>query len=240
MTIRQLTIPLIAPLLAGCGTFSNAVVSVARLASPDVLFRVETQQRMVALTIDDGPSNATPEILRVLAENNARATFFVIGEHLRDHSEFARTIRENGNELAHHMMEDQPSIQLAPAQFRAEFLEMDSILRKNGGMRYFRPGSGWYNDRMVRDARKHGYRLVLGSVYPFDAQLPLPNLAADFVLKSTRPGSIIILHDGPDRGRRTALVLAQVLPRLRARGFEVVTLSELLETASAERERAVR
>jgi peptidoglycan/xylan/chitin deacetylase (PgdA/CDA1 family) len=227
-------------LLAGCVTFSRVAVSVAERAAPDVLYRVDTRRPIVALTIDDGPSAATPEILRVLAQHDAHATFFVIGSHVRAQTAIVGAIRQRGHELAHHMMYDQPSIQLAPTAFRAEFLEMDSVLRQHGGSRYFRPGSGWFNERMTRDARGFGYRLVLGSVYPFDAQLPLPDMAARYVLANTRPGSIIILHDGPQRGPRTVQALSQILPRLRERGFQVVTLTELLESARLERVAARR
>jgi peptidoglycan/xylan/chitin deacetylase (PgdA/CDA1 family) len=136
------------------------------------------------------------------------------------------------------MMADEPSIQLSPQEFRSNFREMDAILRGFGGSRYFRPGSGWYNDRMIREAARLGYTLVLGSVYPFDAQLPYPALAERYILQKSVPGSILILHDGPERGLRTADVLRRVLPELRLRGLQVVTVSELLEAARQEKARA--
>jgi peptidoglycan/xylan/chitin deacetylase (PgdA/CDA1 family) len=200
-----------------------------RSESPDVLFYVGTREPAVALTIDDGPSVATPEILEILAENHANATFFVIGENVREHPDLARRMVAEGHELGHHMMADEPSIDLAADTFRAQFEEMDGILDDFGGSEVFRPASGWYNDRMIDDAARLGYRTVLGSVYPFDAQVPFPKLSTLYMRQLIGPGSIMILHDGPERGPRTAQVLRSLLPELRARGIRVVTVSTLTE-----------
>lgn len=230
---------IVVPILMGLTLLGSAltalptlVVEWARRDSPEVLFYVDGRKPMVALTIDDGPSSATPEILDVLDEHGAHATFFVIGEHVRQHPELARRLVDEGHELGHHMMVDEPSIDLAPAVFRDRFREMDGILDALGGSRVFRPASGWYDRRMVDEAAALGYRTVLGSVYPFDAQLPFPGLAGWYVRQHAAAGSIVVLHDGPERGPRTADVLRSVLPDLLARGYRVGTVSELLGEAA--------
>jgi peptidoglycan/xylan/chitin deacetylase (PgdA/CDA1 family) len=200
-----------------------------RSGSPEVLFYVGTREPVVALSIDDGPSVATAEILEILAENQAHATFFVIGGNVLEHPDLARRIVAEGHELGHHMMADEPSIDLDAATFRSNFEEMDGILDGLGGSRVFRPGSGWYDDRMVEDAARMGYRTVLGSVYAFDAQVPFPTLSILYMRQLIGPGSIMILHDGPERGPRTVQVLRRLLPELRARGIRVVTVSALAE-----------
>lgn len=210
----------------------TVMVEWIRHESPEVLFHADTNQPVVALSIDDAPSTATPEILDVLAENGVHATFFLIGSNVREHPELARRLVSEGHELGHHMMEDRPSIELSRREFRKRFREMDHILQGLGGSRLFRPASGWYNQWMVDEAAGLGYRTVLGSVYPFDAQIPFPALARYYISQHVAPGAILVLHDGPERGPRTAEVLRQVLPELRRRGFRVVTVSELLaETA---------
>lgn len=223
---------------AGLTVFGVALLAVPQAAmhwaarsSPEVVFQIDTEKRLVALTIDDGPSEATAEILRVLEEHEARATFFVIGRHVEERPDVAREIVAAGHELGHHMMLDEPSRSLPDEVFASRFDEMDGILADLGGSRIFRPGSGWFDDRMVRVAGKRGYRTVLGSVYPFDAHLPWAGFLAWYVRTHTEPGSVIVLHDGPERGLRTAEVLASVLPELTRRGFELVTVSELLARA---------
>lgn len=81
---------------------------------------------------------------------------------------------------------------------------------------------------MIGVAARLGYKTVLGSVYPFDAQIPVPALSTWYVRQLARPGAILVLHDGPARGANTAEVLRALLPDLRARGFRVVTVSELV------------
>lgn len=205
----------------------TVVMEWKRAESPEVLFYVGTEEPMVALTIDDGPSDATPEILDVLGDNGARATFFVIGEQVRERPDLTRRLVAEGHELGHHMMVDEPSIDLPDETFRARFDEMDGILDDYGGSEVFRPASGWYDDRMVEHAAGLGYRTVLGSVYPFDAQIPFPGLSTWYMQQLTSPGSVLVLHDGPERGQRTAEVLRALLPELRARGIEVVPVSAL-------------
>jgi peptidoglycan/xylan/chitin deacetylase (PgdA/CDA1 family) len=205
----------------------TVVMEWKRSDSPEVLFYVGTREPVVALTIDDGPSIATPEILDVLADNGAQATFFVIGQNVLEHPELTRRMVEEGHELGHHMMADEPSIDLPADVFRSQLEEMDGILDGFGGSSVFRPGSGWYDDRMIEDAARLGYRTVLGSVYPFDAQVPSSALSTWYMRQTVGPGSVMVLHDGPERGPRTAKVLRSLLPDLRARGIRVVTVSTL-------------
>lgn len=195
----------------------GVVVEWARWSEPQVLFSVPTEERLLALTIDDGPSSVTREILEVLAEHDATATFFLIGDHLEESPGVVSEIVAAGHEIGHHMMEDTPSRALAPEVFEKDFDAMDALLGDFGGARLFRPGSGWYDERMVALAEDRGYRTVLGSVYPYDAQIPWSGFHSWYILGHSTPGSILVLHDGEERGRRTAEVLRVVLPEL-ARG----------------------
>jgi peptidoglycan-N-acetylglucosamine deacetylase len=213
------------------GLAPDWVPDVADRVSPDVVFSVATSERVVALTIDDGPSAATPEILDVLRDCGARATFFMIGENVRERRDIARQIVEDGHEVAHHMLRDEPSIRLSTDAFDAQFEETRQILDEIAGSHLFRPGSGWYDRRMRAEVEARGYRLVLGSIYPFDAQLASAAFSRWFILRNLRPGAIIVLHDGGRRGPRTAAVLRRILPELARRGYTVTTVSSLLRDA---------
>jgi peptidoglycan-N-acetylglucosamine deacetylase len=200
-----------------------------------VIFRADVSRPIVALTIDDGPSEATPEILDVLAKHGVGATFFVIGSYVDERPEVAKRIVVEGHELGHHMMFDERSIGLPADTFAARFEAVDSMLAELGGSSMFRPGSGWYDQRMTETAARRGYRTVLGTVYPFDAHVRSVRFASWYVLQHAAPGAIIVLHDGASRGRRTAEVLRRVLPELERRGYAVVSVADLLKVASAER-----
>lgn len=201
----------------------------------EVLYDVDTDRRAVALTLDDGPDpSTTPEILRVLRRYGARATFFVIGDRAREHDELLERIVAEGHELGNHMLRDRKTRFLGRDEMERSMQATHRILSRHGRVRWFRPGGGFYDRAILEAAEELGYRTALGSVYPFDTALPFPALLARFVLNGARSGDVIVLHDGPDRGRTTALTLELVLPELRDAGYRVVTLSDLAAGARKE------
>lgn len=206
---------------------------------PDVLFRLDTNKKVVALTIDDAPSIHTPAILRLLQSHNAAATFFLIGSQMPGHESVLADLVRAGNELANHAMYDEPSRALGDDvladQIRAVHARIQEAYVTAGNTSQpenwlFRPGSGFFSSRMRTLVKELGYQLVLGDVYPHDPQVPFWKLNASHILSMVKPGSIIICHD---RREWTVPMLQKVLPELNRRGYRVVTVSGLLkETGS--------
>ena len=196
---------------------------------PGCLYQVPTEQKVVALTIDDGPdASSTPLILDALRRNGASATFFLISSRLQGHQSVMRRLVREGHQLGNHLTQDRASIRLSPEAFEADLLRAHQAFSPWGHPVWARPGSGWYSDEMVQVMRRHLYRCALGSIYPFDAAIPSTRWATSYILHHIQPGAIVILHDGGKRGRRTARVLAAVLPELTRRGYRAVTLSGLM------------
>jgi peptidoglycan/xylan/chitin deacetylase (PgdA/CDA1 family) len=199
---------------------------------PGCVYRARLQAPLVALTIDDGPDPiSTPLILAELRQHGAHATFFLISGRLGGREQLVRDLVAAGHELGNHLARDEPSISLSLAAFEQSLLEADRALATYGPVRWMRPGSGWYSPAMIDIIRRHGYRCALGSIYPFDATLPWPRLSVSYIRRNARPGAIIILHDAGTRGLRTVRVLRSILPELRAKGYRVVTLSDLVGAA---------
>jgi peptidoglycan/xylan/chitin deacetylase (PgdA/CDA1 family) len=189
---------------------------------------VDTSRRAVALTLDDGPDPATtPALLDLLRQHRAHATFFVLAANVPGNEALLQRLVDEGHELGNHLATDEPSILLGAQGFQRAAEQAHNLLEPFGTVRWLRPGSGWYNGHMLETAARYGYRVALGSVYPLDAMLPFPGLAARYILWRARPGSIIVLHEVGGRGERTLRTLEAVLPELTRRGYEVVTLSEL-------------
>lgn len=204
---------------------------------PDVLWHVSTTSKTVALTIDDVPSKYTREILNVLDANDAHATFFVIGSQVVGHDETLQQLVRKGNELGNHAMYDEPSRSLSDDTLTAQIHSVEEMIEQaydsiNAGQppRYFRPGSGFFSQRMRNVLGRLGYRLVLGSIYPHDPQIRHWRVNASHILSLLRPGGIIICHD---RRGWTAPMLRSVLPQIRRRGYRIVTVTELLREAES-------
>jgi peptidoglycan/xylan/chitin deacetylase (PgdA/CDA1 family) len=197
-----------------------------------VLFEVTAHEKIIALSIDDAPSTFTDGILDVLDENEARATFFVIGGQVAGREKILRRIIRRGNELGNHAMRDEPSKNLSNEELKTQVDEVEQMLdtayRAEGlkmGSKFFRPGSGFFDDRMRRLLAQWGYRITLGSVYPHDPQIPYYSVNARHILSMAHPGAIIICHD---RRGWTVPMLKIVLPELRKRGYRIVSISTLI------------
>lgn len=202
--------------------------------SPDVLFHVPTTEKIVALTIDDVPSPYTAEILSTLKEYGATATFFVIGGQVtsHEHETMLGTIVQQGSELGNHAMHDEPSISLSSEVLTEQISQVDHILDqayqragRERGTRMFRPGSGYWSQRLVDLAAKSGYRTILGDIFPFDPYVSFWRINSWHILSSLSPGGIIVCHD---RRSWTVPMLKRVLPEMKKRGYRVVSVSQLL------------
>lgn len=209
------------------------VIDYAERRWPDVLWRVPTSKKIMALTIDDGPSEYTTEILEILKANDAAATFFIIGSQVPGNEEALQDLIRNKNELGNHAMHDEPSRVLSDvdliAQIRAvqgKIHEAYAAVGIEPPQNYFRPGSGFFSTRMCKILTELGYRLVLGTVYPHDPQIPLWRVNARHILSMLQPGGIIICHD---RRSWTAPMLRRVLHEMKRRGYRAVTVTELLK-----------
>jgi peptidoglycan/xylan/chitin deacetylase (PgdA/CDA1 family) len=210
---------------------------------PSVLFRVRTSDKVIALTIDDAPSEYTTQIAAVLAENDAHATFFVIGNQVNGREPVLEELVKGGHELGNHAMRDEASRGLSVGDLTTQIATVETSIKAaytaaagstdTEPPRYFRPGSGFFSTRMLATIKDLGYRLVLGNVYPHDPQIPYPSVNARHVLSMVRPGAIVICHD---RRAWTVPMLKKVLPELKRKGYRILTVSGLLEHVGAERD----
>lgn len=197
---------------------------------PRVLFSGPTDRSQIALTIDDSPDAiTTPQILDVLRRHHAHATFFIITDRVHGLEALLERIVAEGHELGNHLTRDQPSTALGSDEFERELNRShETLSRHTEQLAWFRPGGGRFNDSILDAVEGRGYRCALGSLYPFDPQIPSSRFAAWVLLRGAAAGAVAVLHDGGRRGTRTVATLTRVLPEWKDRGFAVVTLSELV------------
>jgi peptidoglycan/xylan/chitin deacetylase (PgdA/CDA1 family) len=220
----------LAPIFLACHTYDTFEILWER--DSRVLYSVDTDEALLALTIDDGPDPiATQRILEVLEAHGATATFFLIADRVSEHGASVQAIVNAGHEIANHGGRDLPAVGLGPEAFERDLVHAHDVLAPYGVVPWYRPGSGWYDDWMFEILDREGYRMALGTVYPLDAEQSSVWLTTHFVLWRAEQGSVIILHDGGNRGLRTASALDRILPELKLRGLRAVTLSELVASA---------
>ena len=215
--------------LAGFGLFE---ISKARCFSlvGEAVCRVETRQKVVALSFDDGPTAegvawATAQLRRT----GARATFFLIGEQVAGREMLVRRIVATGNEVGNHSFSHSRMVLHRAAFYDREIERTDALLRQSGvrAPRLFRPPYGKKLIGLPRALARHGYEMVLWDVEdparPRDARD-----YADRLLREVRPGSIILMHIMYRGNHIERAALPLVLQGLAARVFRVVTVGELL------------
>jgi peptidoglycan-N-acetylglucosamine deacetylase len=186
--------------------------------------------RDVALTFDDGPGPSTPRVLDVLERMHVHATFFVIGVMLRYFSASATRELRDGDVIGDHT-ETHPEMALLPAHEQHEQLfEQMARVELLGGPRprLFRPPYGSYDATTMRELRKLHLLMVLWSVDTDDYLQPGVSTIVQRALAGAHPGAIILMHDAGGTRTQTIEALPHIIRALRARGYDLVTVPQLL------------
>lgn len=183
--------------------------------------------RKIALTFDDGPGPMTPEYLDVLDKAGAKATFFVIGNRCEAFRDALAETARRGHDVAGHGWSHTPFTQLPSRTLASELEQTTKVLPSMGARaRMVRPPYGRMTPRSLFGAYRQGYASAMWSFDPLDWQMT----TGDEVVRAVDParlrgGDIVLLHE---ERRPTLDALPEVIGRLRAAGFELVTLSELV------------
>ena len=195
--------------------------------------RVNTSQKVVALTFDDGPvPGPTAQILAILEQEHVRATFFVTGAELQANMAEGRRIVEAGHELGNHSFSHQRMLLVTPSFVKQEVETTDSLIREAGyqGPIHFRPPYGKKLFALPYYLWKTGRKSITWDVEPdsFPEIASDANKIADFVLSQTQPGSIIILHVMYPSRIESMKAVKKIIEGLKAKGYSFKTVSELL------------
>jgi len=200
------------------------------------IFQVQTSEKMVALTFDDGPDpRYTEEISHILTAAGASSTFFVIGRHAEQHPEIIDTLIRDGHELGNHTW-SHPSLRTkSPWRIREELESTDRLLRSRG---YSAPipfrspyGHSWFTLPYVLKQRQQAN--ILWTVQMDDWKPEHPDVMMETLAPKFDNGAIILLHDGDGESegadrRNTVEVVKRILEKYQAQGYQFVTVSELL------------
>ena len=194
---------------------------------------VNTSQKIVALTFDDGPTpDFTGQILSALEQEHVRATFFVTGAELEKNMAEGKKLVAAGHELGNHSYSHERMVLVTPSFVKQEIERTDQLIRDAGyqGEIYFRPPFGKKLFTLPYYLAKTGRKSITWDVEPES----YPEIAADsdkiaeHVLSRTRPGSIIILHVMYSSRGESLKAVKKIVDGLKAQGYSFKTVSELL------------
>lgn len=190
--------------------------------------------KRIALTFDDGPSKYTGPVLDILRRERIPATFFVIGAQVGSNRELVRRIVRDGHALANHTWSHANVAAGGPAA-DSQLMDTQYAIQKAVGRAgcMMRPPGGAVGPGLVSWLRKHKKVGVLWDVDSNDYQLPSAAKMTDAIVSATRAGSIILLHDGGGDRTRTVAAVPKIISRLKAKGYEFVTVPELLKLPKA-------
>jgi peptidoglycan-N-acetylglucosamine deacetylase len=203
----------------------------------------ETQprDRIVALTLDDGPSDAIADsLIDVLRAHGAHATFFLIGRELAASPEAGAKLVAAGHELGNHTWSHARLIFKTTPRLRAEIERTDSLLRAVGQRDpiWIRPPYGYKLAGLPRYLERNGRTTVMWSIEP-DSYADVAESSTGIVrhvLDRVRPGSIILLHPWYASRRTSRAAIGPLVDSLHARGYRVETVGALFRASRAAQE----
>lgn len=194
------------------------------------VFYVQTDRKAVALTFDISWGDKTPDkVLDVLSEYNQKATFFLSGPWASHYKPIVSRIVQDGHEIASHGQEHVNLSQESKEAIKQNIQSAHDILVNLTGTipQFFRPPNGDYDDLVVLTARELGYETVIWAVDSLDWKNPGASYIVERVSKLTFPGAILLFH-ASDSAKQTHEALPMVLENLKAAGYEIITLGELM------------
>ncbi|WP_454196228.1 polysaccharide deacetylase family protein [Nocardia sp. Marseille-Q1738] len=219
---------LVVVVLLATGTYYLMNARTFQLAG-HVVSRVNTDAKVVALTLDDGPTNRAPEVLKVLADAQVPATFYLNGRDLAAHPEHGTAIAAAGHEIGNHTYSHRRMVFVTPGTVRDEVERTDAEIMKTGyvGPITFRPPYGKKLLMLPRYLAEHDRVTVMWDVEPDSGK----NATADGIVAETidkvRPGSIILLH--VMHGSTATLdAIPRIVAELRSAGYHFVTVTDLM------------
>jgi peptidoglycan/xylan/chitin deacetylase (PgdA/CDA1 family) len=198
------------------------------IAPPASGQRIDPLRPMVALTFDDGPSIHTETILDLLERYGGRATFFVIETRITRHRDTILRAHESGHEILGHSISHRNLSNLSESEIRREILTPHTAIEELLGQPVapiFRPPFGAHSPRVRTVAGREGFAIFNWSLDTHDWRSRCAAAVHEAVMNRVRDRDIILAHD---IHASTAEAMLTVIPELVARGYQLVTLSELM------------
>ena len=194
------------------------------------IYSVETEEKKAAVTFNCAWSaDDIPQILEILDEYDAKATFFILGKWAEDNPSAVKMIAKAGHEIGTHSQTHPDMAKISEEEIRKELLRSCKSIEEAGGGKtsLFRAPSGSYSESLIKTAMEMGFFTIQWDVDSRDWKDYAPEKMVDSVTKNVASGSIILFHCGKEN---TLEALPQILEILHNGGYEFVKVSDLIYT----------
>ncbi len=206
--------------------------SYEELAKYDAWYARNTDEKIIYLTFDCGYENGnTPRILESLKKHGVHATFFAVGNFIKDNPELVRQIVAEGHTVGNHTMHHPDMSKISDmASFEKEIKDLEAAFKEATGQelaRYYRPPQGKYSEANLKMAQQLGYQTFFWSLAYVDwyqDKQPSKEEAFDKLLGRIHPGAIVLLHN---TSSTNAAILDELLTKWEEMGYCFGTLGEL-------------
>jgi len=204
------------------------------------IYRFPTNELVVALTFDDGPSlEWTPKILDELKSAGVKATFFMLGEHVKRYPGIALRVAMEGHEIGNHTNDHHVLIYYKDYELVNEIKDAEKVIKDVTGKttRYFRPPKAWLTGNEKKIIAQMGYKTILWTLNSKDWVTFHDKQIVSYIMRHVQPGDIILFHDSGgtfsvEGGKRkeTVKAIPRLVKKLKEKGYRFVTISELLNS----------
>lgn len=185
--------------------------------------------KYLSITFDDGPhATLTPKLLDMLRERGIKATFFLVGKNVAEYPAIVRRMVEEGHEVANHSWSHPSLTKLGADGLRAQIEKTNTAIESASGVKpkLIRPPYGATSARLNKlFADNYGMTVAIWSVDPLDWKYRNAARVTEKILEGAAPGAVILVHDIHPS---TVAAMPATLDGLKARGYEFVTMSDLI------------
>lgn len=210
------------------GNFGEAVFTNSSGGSEIPIYSVEVPEKKVAITFDAAWGDEdTDELIKILGQNSAKASFFVVGGWVDRFPQSVKKFHEAGHEILNHSDTHSHMANLSENQIKTEITECEKKISDITGTqkKLFRPPYGEYNDKVIKSAKDIGFLTIQWDVDSLDWKDLAIDEIANRVTGKVKNGSIILFHNG---AKNTPEALKIILPKLAEKGYKFVSVSELI------------
>lgn len=195
----------------------------------NITSHVETNDKVVALTFDDGPTKNTDAILSLLDDYQVKATFFLIGKDIEEQPEKTRKIAEAGHQIGNHTYSHKRMVLKSPTFIKHEIEKTDDLIADIGYTKpiVVRPPYGKKLIGFPYYLHKHQRETITWNLEP-DTFFTQTDKKVRYVKENIRPGSIILMHPMYDSTGNELQAIEEILQTLMDEGYTFITIDELL------------